>query len=90
MISDLLDANVWLALQVSGHAHHDFAETWYAQHNDRSLAFCRVTQMALLRHSTSKAIMRADVLTQVGAWAAYRKMISRRNVCWSPEPQQFE
>ena len=53
----LVDANVWLAVAFSGHVHHAPAKTWFEGQNDATCAFCRVTQMALLRHLTNSKIM---------------------------------
>jgi predicted nucleic acid-binding protein len=48
MIS-LPDVNVWIALAAEGHVHHRPALHWFVAQPDASIAFCRVTQMALLR-----------------------------------------
>ena len=44
----LLDANVLIALTVTDHVHHEFAEEWFSQ---RSVPFatCALTQGALVR-----------------------------------------
>jgi predicted nucleic acid-binding protein len=44
----LLDVNVWLAAAWARHRHHGVAKRWLDDEED-DLAFCRVTQMALLR-----------------------------------------
>ena len=48
-MTDLLDANVLIALGDAEHVHHEAVEDWFV----RSLSFatCPVTQGALLRHS---------------------------------------
>lgn len=46
----LADANVWLAVAFSDHLHHATAKAWFEGQHDASCAFCRITQMALLRH----------------------------------------
>jgi predicted nucleic acid-binding protein len=40
-----VDANVWLAIAFSDHAHHAAATTWFDQQPDEAYAFCRITQM---------------------------------------------
>ena len=52
----LADANVWLAVVFSDHLHHPQAKTWFEVQGDASCGFCRVTQMALLRHLTNAKI----------------------------------
>ena len=65
----LVDANVWLALAVDAHFHHATARAWFEGQPDESCAFCRITQMALLRHLTNAKIMgAANVLAQQQAW----------------------
>ncbi len=56
-VIDLADANLWLALVFSDHAHHGKAKAWFDAQPDGTCAFCRVTQMALLRHLTNSRIM---------------------------------
>ena len=53
----LVDANVWLALAVDAHFHPATAKAWFEGQSDESCAFCRITQMALLRHLTNAKIM---------------------------------
>ena len=90
MISELLDVNVWLALEVEAHVHHAAAVEWFASRDESSCAFCRVTQMAFLRHLTNKAIMRSEVLTPAEAWQAYRETLGVPGIAWLAEPAGFE
>jgi toxin-antitoxin system PIN domain toxin len=82
----LLDANVWLALAVSTHQHHALARTWFDGQADDSCAFCRVTQMALLRHLTNPAIMRTVVQSQADAWRTYEAFCQDARVIVTREP----
>jgi toxin-antitoxin system PIN domain toxin len=66
---DLLDANVWLALAVEAHTHHERARTYWEREAAPVAAFCRLTQMAFLRLLTNPAVMGAQVLTPSAAWA---------------------
>jgi hypothetical protein len=45
----LVDVNVWLALAFGVHVHYPVAVSWFAELGERDAAFCRITQMALLR-----------------------------------------
>lgn len=71
----LCDANVWLALTLSGHVHHDATRTWLDTVDEPgSVAFCRPTQQALLRLLTTAAVLRPygnEPLTNVQAWQVY-------------------
>lgn len=61
----LVDANVWLAIAVDGHIHHAAAVMWFDSQAEGTSAFCRITQLALLRHLTNPKIMgAANVQTQ--------------------------
>ena len=87
---DLPDANVWLALTTAGHAHHALAQEWVAGREVRPLIFCRITQMALLRHLTTPAIMGADVCTQREAWRVYDAALARPGTHFMSEPPTLE
>jgi predicted nucleic acid-binding protein len=65
------DINVWVALTYEGHVHHTAAAAWFAElPSDLTLAFCRFTQLGLLRLLTSASVMGDEVMTQPQAWAA--------------------
>lgn len=86
----LLDANVWLALAFSDHVHHARAKAWFDGIGDESCAFCRITQMALLRHLTNPKIMGAAVQTQQQAWASYEALAADPRVLFLMEPLDLE
>ena len=65
--ADLLDANVWLALAVEAHVHHGRALAYWEKESAPVSAFCRVTQLAFLRHLTNRTIMGAQVLSPAAA-----------------------
>ncbi len=83
----LVDANVWLALAVDGHIHHDAAANWFDGQAEGACAFCRITQLALLRHLTNQKIMgEANVQTQVEAWQAFEALSADPRVVFLDEP----
>jgi toxin-antitoxin system PIN domain toxin len=90
VISDLLDVNVWLSLEVEAHIHHAAAVEWFANRGESQCALCRVTQMAFLRHLTNKAIMRSEALTPAEAWQVYRETLGSPGISWLAEPAGFE
>ncbi|HVN83880.1 MAG TPA: TA system VapC family ribonuclease toxin [Candidatus Binatia bacterium] len=89
-MSDLPDSNVWLALAYDGHAHHPHACAWFADVGRRGAAFCRVTQMGLLRLLTHAAVMDADALSQRDAWAVYDALRADHRVAFLVEPHDIE
>lgn len=81
----LLDVNVWLAASWARHRHHEVAKRWVDQDEDE-LAFCRVTQMALLRLMTIPAITGRDALSRRAAWDAVDQMMVDSRVRFLAEP----
>ncbi len=86
----LADANVWLAASADGHAHHVWAKEWFDAQGQQTCAFCRVTQMALLRHLTNSKIMGVNVQTQAEAWQTYDKLANDPRVIFLVEPAPLE
>ena len=86
----LVDANVWLAVAFSDHVHHAKAKAWFDTQSDGTCAFCRVTQMALLRHLTNSKIMGRFVQSQQDSWKNYDKLASDARVIFLTEPANLE
>jgi uncharacterized protein len=86
----LLDANVWLALAFSDHIHHKRAIDWFDIQAADTCGFCRITQMALLRHLTNAKIMGEFVQTQQEAWKSFDKLAADPRVLFLSEPDNIE
>jgi toxin-antitoxin system PIN domain toxin len=86
----LVDANVWLALAFSDHVHHRASLLWFEKVAEREALFCRVTQMALLRHLTNQTLMGKFVLNQKEAWKCYDAFCRDDRVAFSSEPPDIE
>jgi len=85
------DINVWVALTYEGHTHHSNAAEWFATLSpDAILAFCRFTQLGLLRLLTTVAVMSDEVMTQPQAWAAYDRWLKDPRVELVDEPAELE
>ena len=85
------DINVWVALTYEGHAHHSNAVEWFATlPPDATFAFCRFTQLGLLRLLTSEAVMSDEVMTQPQAWTAYDRWLRDPRVEFAEEPPEVE
>lgn len=85
------DINVWVALTYEGHVHHATAAKWFtALSVDATLAFCRFTQLGLLRLLTAASVMRDEVMTQRQAWAAYDRWLADPRVDLIDEPAELE
>ena len=84
--TDLLDANVWLALTAEAHSCHAQARAYWQDAAAETAGFCRITQLALLRHLTNKAIMGAHVLTPAAAWKKCGVLLTLPEVDFLTEP----
>ena len=84
--ADLLDANLWLALAAEAHTHHERAKRYWQKEAAPISAFCRVTELALLRHLTNRAIMGELVLTPSEAWRKRTQFLALPEVRRVSEP----
>ena len=81
----LLDVNVWLAAAWGRHAHHRIAKRFLDEEDD-DLAFCRVTEMALLRLVTNATVTGGDVRTRRQAWDLLLQVQADPRVRYLAEP----
>src|ERR1035441_4860858 len=86
----LPDVNVWLAIVSRRHVHYQIASGWFETISDDEVAFCRITQMGLLRLLTNRHAMGIDVLNQIEAWKAYRRLASDGRIRFLAEPLGIE
>ncbi|MDP9324788.1 MAG: type II toxin-antitoxin system VapC family toxin [Acidobacteriota bacterium] len=85
------DINVWVALTYEGHVHHSNAAEWFATlSRDATLAFCRFTQLGVLRLLTAEAVMSDEVMTQPQAWLAYDRWLQDPRAELVDEPAEIE
>jgi toxin-antitoxin system PIN domain toxin len=94
-IVNLCDSNVWLALALSGHAHHGLARDWLDAVDETStVLFCRATQQSFLRLLTNAAVLAPYgnlPLTNREAWQAYEALLADyRIVLRAEEPGGLE
>ncbi|HEY5791875.1 MAG TPA: TA system VapC family ribonuclease toxin [Chthoniobacterales bacterium] len=87
---DLLDVNVWLALAVEDHPHHERARHYWEQEGAPCLAFCRITMLGLLRLSTHSQIMAGHPFSPAEAWTMYRGFRALPEIRFLPEPPELE
>lgn len=83
------DINVWLALAVKEHFHHQSAVGWWEE-SSGEIAFCRMTQMGLLRLLTSSATMEGRPLSMAEAWTTFDVLASDPRVRFLGEPPLTE
>lgn len=95
MTAHLCDSNVWLALAVEKHVHHEPAIVWLDTiEGSASVLFCRATQQSLLRLLTSAAVLSPydlQPLTNVQAWRAYEAFLEDDRIAFRrDEPPGLE
>jgi toxin-antitoxin system PIN domain toxin len=90
MTISLPDVNVWIALAAEGHVHHMPARSWFAVQPERSIAFCRISQMGLLRLLTNSHVMGGAPRTVVQAWETFAALIADRRLLFAAEPVEID
>lgn len=87
-MADLLDVNVWLALAVEGHPHHDKTVGQWSSFVEPS--FCRMTQLAFLRLLGNQTVMGDSVLTARASMKEYKSLIGSGDVSFAIEPSGLD
>ena len=90
MIVSLPDVNIWIALVAEGHLHHVTARDWFTAQAHTSVAFCRITQMGLLRLLTNSNVMGRNPRTMVQAWKIFEQLRADRRLVFATEPDRIE
>ena len=83
------DLNVWLALVSHEHVHSASARRWWNSSSGR-IAFCRLSQLGLLRLLTTAAVMGNKPLSFDEAWRVYDSLYADERVVFSPEHSQTD
>lgn len=83
---DLLDASVWVPLSVPDHAHHRRARQYWDHEAAETIAFCRVTALAFLRHLTNPRILGDRALSGREAWRGLETWLAVPGVEFLAEP----
>jgi len=90
----LPDVNIWLALALSGHSHHQAARTWLdGQEAQDSIFFCRSTQQGLVRLLTTNEVLACygiPPLTNRAAWAVVESFMEDDRIAFANEPDGVE
>jgi hypothetical protein len=81
---------VWIALAAEGHIRNVPAREWFAAQPAASVAFCRITQMGLLRLLTNHAVMGRAPRTIAQAWEVFTQLRSDRRLLFAVEPDGVE
>lgn len=87
---DLPDVNVWLALTVLEHPHHQRALRYWQDETAPLVNFCRITMLGLVRLLTQPRVMGSAMLDSGQAMAAYHRWDALPDVNLHPEPPGCE
>jgi toxin-antitoxin system PIN domain toxin len=88
-VTQLLDVNVWVAAAAPDHLHHQTVSAWMNAQRE-TLAFCRITQMGLLRTLSNPSAVQRDVITRRGAWRVFEALMADDRVRIVSEPDGLE
>ena len=78
---------------MEGHPHHARAMRWWRQDvvpDRRVVAFCRVTQLGLIRLLSNETVMGAQRRTPEAAWSDYDGLADQPIVAFLDEPEGVE
>ncbi|MGA9642512.1 MAG: TA system VapC family ribonuclease toxin [Terriglobales bacterium] len=87
---NFLDANVWLALIWSRHAHSEQARRWFEDIVDEQFFLCRFTQITVLRLLATQQIMGPDTATMAEAWNLWDRVRGDSHIVLLAEPEGLE
>jgi uncharacterized protein len=79
------DVNVWMAVLLPEHIHHDVVKLWWNSDDSDSMCFTRVTQISVLRLLTTSSLMNGKPLTMKTAWKTYDRLFVDDRVSYIPE-----
>jgi toxin-antitoxin system PIN domain toxin len=85
-IPDLPDVNVWLALAVREHVHHEAASQYWNESAAAQVHFCRVSMLGMVRLLTQPRVMGQGALDMADAMALYEHFTALPEVDLHPEP----
>lgn len=87
---DLPDVNVWVALTLADHRHHDRVRQYWFEEANAELAFTRVTALGFKSLTTNPAATGGNPLTVGQAWEAYAALRHLPEVFLAAEPADTE
>jgi len=87
---NFLDANVWLALLWSRHAHSEKATAWFEHSGEEQFFFCRFTPITVLRLLTTDQIMGKDARARSEAWSLWDRIWADTRCCVSSRSDAME
>jgi len=85
----LPDVNFWIALASDQHIHAESATAWLQSIGNGQVAFCRITELGLLRLLTNVHVMGEEVRDHLGAWDVYDEIRTDSRILFLSERAGF-
>ena len=76
----LVDVNVWIALLVRHHVHHELAKEWFDGLAAGEAGLCRLVQLSLVRLLGNPSIMDGHEVPATEAWGASERLLEDERV----------
>ncbi len=86
----LVDVNVWFALLVRHHEHHEKATKWFDGCNEGEAVLCRQVQLGVMRALGNQSILKDQALTALQAWRITEELLEDERVEIAVEPEGLE
>lgn len=77
-------------MAVEMHPHHTVAKTWFDLMVSDQAAFCRITEMGMLRLLTNPHVMAGSALSAAGAWAVLDQLRGDSRTSFLREPPELD
>jgi toxin-antitoxin system PIN domain toxin len=74
------DVNVFLALLVSHHDHHNLAREWFDDLSAGEAGLCRIVQLSLVRLLGNRSVMGPYTVPAGKAWATIQELLEDERV----------
>jgi toxin-antitoxin system PIN domain toxin len=82
----LVDVNIWVALLVPRHVHHQAADRWFDSLATAEAGLCRVAQLSVIRLLGNPAVMGGDAVPASHGWNIMSRLLEDERVEFLQEP----
>jgi uncharacterized protein len=86
----LVDVNVWLALVVRHHQHHNQARKWYETLGPSDAGLCRIVSLGLIRLLATPSVMGVHALAVRQAYELLQALADDERVEFLSEPPDID
>jgi uncharacterized protein len=90
MKSNVVDANVWVALLANDHEHHQSTQRWYERLEAEEAGLCRLVQVTMLRLLSTRAVMGTGTIPASTAWMRIEELLQDERAVFLHEPAALD